>query len=189
LHQSINPSNLISKLQIVKRESMSEEIINKVALSPLVTIDLEVFYPKEEVVLFDLKPHLFMELILKEKDFRQALQSHDWSQYQDKVVAVTCTTDAVIPMWAYMLVASYLQPVAKNIVFGDEQSAIKELLLRNIGNINIAEFDDKRVVIKGCGDLPIGEYAYLEITKKLRPVVKSIMYGEPCSTVPIYKKK
>src|SRR5688500_526695 len=107
---------------------MSEEIINKVALSPLVTIDLEAFFPKEEVVLFDLKPHLFMELILKEKDFRQALQTHDWSQYQNKIVAVTCTTDAVIPMWAYMLVASYLQPAAKDVVFGDEQAVKKELL-------------------------------------------------------------
>jgi hypothetical protein len=168
---------------------MSEELINKVALSPLVTIDLEAFYPKDEVMMFDLKPHLFMELILKEKDFRQTLQTNDWSQYQDKIVAVTCTADAVIPMWAYMLVASYLQPVANDVIFGDDQSVKKDLLLRNIEAIDIAAYNDKRVVVKGCGDLPIGEHAYLAITKKLRPVVKSIMYGEPCSTVPIYKKK
>jgi hypothetical protein len=168
---------------------MSDEIVNKVAQSQLLTIDLEAYYPKEDIVLFDLKPHLFMELILKEKDFRVALQNHDWSLYQNKVVAVTCTADAIIPMWAYMLVASYLQPVAKDIIYGDEQTALQQLFLQNINAINIDEFADKRIVVKGCGDVPIGEFAYLAITKRLMPVVKSIMYGEPCSTVPIYKKK
>jgi hypothetical protein len=168
---------------------MSDEIVNKVAQSQLVTIDLEAYYPKEEIVLFDLKPHLFMELILKEKEFRAALQNLDWSAYQYKVVAVTCTADAIIPMWAYMLVASYLQPVAKDIVYGNEQTALQQLFLQNINAINIEEFADKRIVVKGCGDMPIGEFAYLAITKRLLPVVKSIMYGEPCSTVPIYKKK
>lgn len=168
---------------------MSDEIVNKVAQSQLVTIDLEAYYPKEEIVLFDLKPHLFMELILKEKEFRAALQNLDWSTYQQKVVAVTCTADAVIPMWAYMLVASYLQPVAKDIIYGNEQTALQQLFLQNINAINIDEFADKRIVVKGCGDMPIGEFAYLAITKRLLPLVKSIMYGEPCSTVPIYKKK
>ena len=168
---------------------MSDTIINKVALSPLLSLDLEEYYPKEPVVLFDLKPHLFMELILKEKDFRAALQNHDWTQYQDKIVAVTCTTDAVIPVWAYMLVASYLQPVARDIIFGDEKVALQQQFLKNINSINVDEFADKRVVVKGCGDVPIGEFAYMEITKKLRPVAKSIMYGEPCSTVPIFKNK
>jgi hypothetical protein len=168
---------------------MSDEIVNKVAQSQLVTIDLEAYYPKEEIVLFDLKPHLFMELILKEKEFRAALQNLDWSTYQQKVVAVTCTADAIIPMWAYMLVASYLQPVAKDIIYGNEQTALQQLFLQNINAINIDEFADKRIVVKGCGDMPIGEFAYLAITKRLLPVVKSIMYGEPCSTVPIYKKK
>lgn len=168
---------------------MSETIINKVASSPLLSLDLEEYYPKEEIVLFDLKPHLFMELILKEKEFRAALQNLDWSQYQDKMVAVTCTADAIIPVWAYMLVASYLQPVAKDLVFGDEKAALQQQFLKNIDSINANEFADKRVVVKGCGDLAIGEFAYMEITKKLRPVVKSIMYGEPCSTVPIYKNK
>lgn len=168
---------------------MSDEIVNKVAQSQLVTLDLKAYYPKEEVVVFDLKPHLFMELILKEKEFRAALQNHDWLLYQDKVVAVTCTADAIIPMWAYMLVASYLQPVAKDIVFGDAQAALQQLFLRNLNSIDINEFADKRIVVKGCGDVPIGEFAYLAITKRLLPVVKSIMYGEPCSTVPIYKKK
>ena len=168
---------------------MSDTIVNKVALSPLLSLDLEEYYPKEPIVLFDLKPHLFMELILKEKDFRATLQNHDWTQYQDKVVAVTCSTDAVIPVWAYMLVASYLQPVAKDIVFGNEKVALQHQFLKNLASLDVSEFADKRIVVKGCGDLPIGEFAYMEITKRLRPVAKSIMYGEPCSTVPIFKNK
>ena len=152
---------------------MSDAIINKVAASPLLSLDLEEYYPKESVVLFDLKPHLFMELILKEKEFRAALQQHDWNQYQDKIVAVTCTTDAIIPVWAYMLVASYLQPVAKEIHFGDEKSALQQQFVKNINGIDVTEFTDKRVVVKGCGDLPIGEFAYMEITKKLPPIAKS----------------
>ena len=168
---------------------MSEPIINKVAESGLVTLDLEEFYPKEEFVLFDLKPHLFMELILKEKDFRAALQQLDWAPYTNKTVAVTCTADAVIPVWAYMLVASYLQPLAKEVIFGDLESARKQVFLKNISSIDSNDYLDKRIVVKGCGELPIGEYAYLEITKVLLPVAKSIMYGEPCSTVPVFKKK
>jgi hypothetical protein len=168
---------------------MGETIINKVALSPLLSLDLAEYYPKEQIVVFDVKPHLFMELILKEKEFRTALQNYEWEQYRAKIVAVTCTADAIIPVWAYMLVASYLQPVAKDIVFGNEAEALRHWFLKNISSIDENEFRDKRVVIKGCGDQPIGEFAYLEITKKLRPVVKSIMYGEPCSTVPIYKSK
>jgi hypothetical protein len=168
---------------------MAEEIINKVASSALLQVDLEEFYPKDEVVLFDLKPHLFMELILKEKDFREGLQKLDWSVYQNKIVAVTCTADAIIPVWAYMLIATYLEPVAAQVIFGDEKTAIKQVFLQNIDKIDAEQFSDKRVVVKGCGDLPIEEFAYMEITKKLRPVAKSIMYGEPCSTVPIYKRK
>ncbi len=168
---------------------MSEEIINKVAQSPLITLDLEEYYPREKIVVFDLKGYLFMELILKEKDFRAALQNTDWSAYQDKIVAVTCTADAVIPVWAYMLVATYLEPVAKDVVMGDEKKAIEQTLLKNIQSISTHEYTDKRVVVKGCGDVPVGEVAYMEITRRLLPVVKSIMYGEPCSTVPVYKRK
>ena len=168
---------------------MSEPIINKVAESGLITLNLEEYYPKDEILLFDLKPFLFMEMILKEKDFRQALQQHEWSHYTDKIVAVTCTADAVIPVWAYMLVATYLQPIAKEVVMGDLETTRKQIFLKNIDAINGTDFTDQRVVVKGCGDLPIGEYAYMEITKKLRPVAKSIMYGEPCSTVPVFKKK
>jgi hypothetical protein len=168
---------------------MSDVIVNKVAESGLITLDLEEYYPKEEVLVFDIKDYLFMGLILKEKDFRAALQQLDWTQYQDKYVAVMCSVDAVIPIWAYMLIASYLEPVAKEVRFGTADDLRKQVFLKNIQQINIAELTDKRVVVKGCGDLPIGEYAYMEITRRLRPVAKSIMYGEPCSTVPIYKKK
>jgi len=167
---------------------MSDAIINRVSESLLTTIDLEEFYPKGDAVVFDMKDHLFMGLILKEKDFREALKTLDLSVYTGKNVAVTCTADAVIPMWAYMLVATYLQPVAKEVIFGDADFLHKVLFLKNLAAINVKDYEDKRVVIKGCGDLPISEAAYVEITKLLRPVVKSIMYGEPCSTVPIYKK-
>jgi hypothetical protein len=164
-------------------------IINKVTESALVTLNLEDFYPKDEIAIFDLKDHLFMGLILKEKDFREALKNLDLEKYKGKLVAVTCSADAVIPMWAYMLVAAYLQPIAQDVAFGTEEEIRKQLLLKNIAEIQLSDYADKRVVIKGCGDLPIGEAAYLEATSLLRPVAKSIMYGEPCSTVPIYKKK
>jgi len=167
---------------------MDDAIVNKVAESGLVSIDLEAYYPKGEVVVFDLKDFLFMGLILKEKDFREALKQTDWEKYKNKWVAVTCSADAIIPVWAYMLVVSYLQPSAKEIVLGDEKELHRTLFLKNIGQINPEEFADKRIVIKGCGELPVGEFAYAEITKLLRPVAKSIMYGEPCSTVPVYKK-
>ena len=168
---------------------MQETIVNKVAESGLITLDLEEYYPKEEIVVFDLKAHLFMGLILKEKDFRAALQNIDWSQYQSKNVALTCSADAIIPMWAYMLVASYLRPFANEIIFGNKETVISALILKNLSKINGEEFTDKRIVVKGCGDVQIPESAYIEITNKLRPYAKSIMYGEPCSTVPIYKKK
>lgn len=166
-----------------------EPIVNKVAESALTSIDLEDYYPKGEIAVFDLKDFLFMELILKEKDYRAALQSHDWEQYRDKYVAVTCSADAIIPMWAYMLAASNLQPVAKEVVFGTEQEVVKTIFHKRLQQINGEEFSDKRVVVKGCGDVSIPESAYVEITAKLRPFAKSIMYGEPCSTVPIFKKR
>jgi hypothetical protein len=167
---------------------MNDPIINKVAESGLITLDLEKYYPAGETAVFDMKDYLFMGLILKEKDFREALKKQDWSVYKGKNVAVTCSADAIIPVWAYMLVASYLQPVAREIVMGDEKELHKSLFLKNLAAINISEFADKRVVVKGCGETPIGDFVYMEITKLLRPVVKSIMYGEPCSTVPIYKQ-
>ena len=168
---------------------MSDLIVNKVAESGLVTLDLETYYPRESIETFDLKNFLFMELILKEKDFREALKQLDCSQYQDKYVAITCSADAIIPVWAYMLVAAALQPFAKEIFLGTAEEFHKKLFLESIRQIDPNEFLDKRVVVKGCGETPIGDFAYLEITSLLRPVAKTIMYGEPCSTVPVYKKK
>lgn len=167
---------------------MSEALVNKVAESGIITLDPAVFVPAGDMVVFDLKDYLFMGLILKEKDFREALKQLDWEQYRDKNIAVTCSADAIVPVWAYMLVASGLQPVAREIVMGDEQELQKQLFLKNISQLNIKDYEDKRVVVKGCGDMPIGDFVYMEITRLLRPVVKSIMYGEPCSTVPVYKK-
>ncbi|MDO9373904.1 MAG: DUF2480 family protein [Ferruginibacter sp.] len=168
---------------------MSDGIINKVTESALVSLDLEEYFPKDEIAVFDMKDYLFMGLILKEKDFRESLKNLDVEVFRQKAVAVTCSADAVIPMWAYMLVASYLEPVANEIIFGTKEEMQQQLLLQNINKIAVNEYLDKRVVIKGCGELPVGEAAYLHATKLLRPVVKSIMYGEPCSTVPIFKKK
>jgi len=167
---------------------MAEPLINKVAESGLITLDLEKYYPKDEIMLFDMKDYLFMGMILKEKEFREELKKHDWEKYRNKYVGVTCTADAIIPVWAYMLAAAYLQPVAKDVIMGDEKELHKTIFLKNLARININEFADKRLVIKGCGETPIENFAYLEITKLLRPVARSIMYGEPCSTVPVYKK-
>ncbi len=168
---------------------MENVFVNKVAESGIITVDLETFYPKEEVAVFDMKDYLFMGLILKEKDYRTALTTIDWQQYKNKNVALTCTADAIIPVWAYMLAASFLQPIANNIIFGNEQQLINTIITQKINEINIDEYTDKRIVIKGCGETPIPETAYIAITNKLRPVAKSIMYGEPCSTVPVFKKK
>ena len=168
---------------------MSETIVNKVASSGLITLNLEEYLPKEEMVVFDLKDHLFMGLILKEKDFREALKNGDWSVYSNKNVAIICSVDAIIPLWAYMLVTSYLQPFAKNIYVGTEEEMQKHLFLQNIAAINVEDLKEQRIVVKGCGDIQIGSFAYAEITRVLLPHVKSIMYGEPCSTVPIYKRK
>lgn len=168
---------------------MEDIIINKVAQSSLETIDLEKFYPEGEIIVFDLKDYLFMDLILKEKDYREKLKEQDWSRFENKNVCITCTADAIIPLWAYMLAVSYLQPVAKDVMVGPEASVHETLFLKNVGKIDPKEFEGKKVVIKGCGEKEIPASVYAEITKILRPVVKSIMYGEPCSTVPVYKQK
>ena len=168
---------------------MEEAIVNKVALSALVTLDLEKFYPEGETVVFDLKDHLFMELILKEKDYREGLKNLDWSVYKDKNVCITCSVDAVIPVWAYMLAVTNLQPIARDVVMGDKAFLQEVLFLKNLWKIDAKEYAGKRVVVKGCGEKKIPDTAYAEITKILRPVAKSIMYGEACSNVPLWKKK
>ncbi len=166
-----------------------DSIVNKIAVSGIITIDPVDFLPKEEILVFDLKPFLFRELILKEKDFREALKNQDWEQYRDKTVAVTCSADAIIPMWAFMLVTSYLASVASDILFGDNQDAIRQSAIKSVDKLNPEEFRDQRLVLKGCGDRAVPADVYIALMKKLKPVVKSVMFGEPCSTVPVYKKK
>lgn len=168
---------------------MEDVIINKVAQSGLITLDIEKYFPDGEVVFFDLKNYLFMDLILKEKEYREALKNVEWKKFEGKNVAIGCTADAIIPLWAYMLAVSYIEEFAAEIVFGDENQLVNTLLLKNIWKIDAKEFEGKRVVVKGCGDKKIPEMAYVEITKILYPVAKSIMYGEPCSTVPVFKRK
>ncbi|RYD78149.1 MAG: DUF2480 family protein, partial [Sphingobacteriales bacterium] len=162
-----------------------ETFVNKVAESGIITVNLEDYFPKEEIKVFDMKDYLFMGLILKEKDFREALKTIDLSVYENKIVTLTCSADAVIPVWAYMLTASVLQPVAAQIHFGTKLQVETLLLNQKLQSVDLSAFNDQRVVVKGCGELPIAEAAYIEITKLLRPVAKSIMYGEPCSTVPV----
>lgn len=165
-----------------------QEIINRVAQSPLITFNLEDYYQKGERVLFDIKEWLFQGLILREKDFRAAVKEHDWEQYEGKHVAMTCTADAIVPTWAYMLLATKLEPYAETVMHGNLEELEKVLFKNALDKVNANEFLNKKVVIKGCGNLPVPEFAYVEITNKLRPVVSSIMYGEPCSTVPLYKQ-
>lgn len=166
-----------------------ESLVNKVAASGLITINLEDFYPKMDIVQFDIKQYLFMELILKEKEFREALAEINWSSYTDKVVCVFCSTDAIIPVWAYMLISSYAQPFAKMVYLGNQDEFIKAYFSKTIDELDYTKFEHQRIVIKGCSDKPVPPSAYLEITNKLRPIAQSIFYGEPCSTVPIFKRK
>jgi hypothetical protein len=167
---------------------MSEEIINKVAQSGLIEFNLEDYYPQGERVLYDLKDQLFQGLILREKDFREHVKNEDWSRYKDKYVAIHCSADAIVPTWAYMLLTTVLAKQAKKIVFGNLDTLETVLFDEVLSGLDILPFTDQRVVIKGCSNLPVPVSAYVEITRILQPVAKSIMYGEPCSTVPLYKK-
>ena len=167
---------------------MEKKIINKVAESGLITINLEDYYPKGERVLFDIKGILFQGLVLKEKDFREFLKDEDWSKYKDKYVAIICSADAIVPTWAHMLLTTHLEPYTKRVVFGDLEALDTILYNEILNKIDIESFRDSRIVIKGCGDLPVPIAAYVELTRLLRPIAISIMYGEPCSTVPLYKR-
>lgn len=166
-----------------------DEIVNKVANSPLITFNLEEYYDQTEIIGFDMKDHLFQGLILREKDFRGFIKEHDWTTYENKNVALFCSADAIVPTWAYMLVANKLSGIAANVFYGDVAAMQQWIMLQKLDQIDLEQFRDKMIVVKGCSkfDVPIG--AYVAITEKFTPIVKSIMFGEPCSTVPIYKKK
>jgi hypothetical protein len=164
------------------------EITNKVKNSGLITIDLEDFVPNDQyLIALDIKDQLWQGLVLREKDFRAFISNENWSVYQGKTVHVYCSEDAIVPPWAYMLLASALHDYAHKVVFGNKQEAIETLVFEQILNLDSSRFKEARVVIKGCAKIPNIEKAFTAITSKLRGVAKSIMYGEPCSTVPIYK--
>ena len=164
-----------------------QEIVNKVAQSGLIQLNLEDFSPEGERIVFDLKDYLFQDLILKEKEFRSALKSIEWPIYKNKHVAIDCSTDAIIPTWAFMLVAVYLQPYSQTIIFGDLDALESELFRKTIAQLDVDQYRDERIIIQGCGNKPVPKSAYVEITRILQPVAKSIMFGEACSTVPLFK--
>ncbi len=165
-----------------------EELINRVAESGLVNFNLESFYPIHEFANFDLKEHLFHGLILKEKDFRAALKEIDWSIYNNKILLITCSADAIIPVWAYMLISAYAEDFAAEIFQGEKTEYLKYYYQKLIDNIDCEKYREQRIVIKGCSDKEVPPSAYASITRKLKPYAQSIMYGEPCSTVPIFKR-
>lgn len=167
---------------------MSEEIINRVASSPIVSIDLEEYYHHGDRVVYDIADNLFQGMILREKDFRLFVKEHDWGQYQGKNVSLICSEDAIVPTWAYMLLMTKLEGVANLVVMGSLATLEYALFQQALSKINLKELEDRPVVVKGCGNLPVPESAYVELTRILKPHVKSLMYGEPCSTVPLYKK-
>jgi hypothetical protein len=168
---------------------MEQEIVNKVANSGLITIDLEELVDQRERVAFDIKAQLFQGLLLREKEFRIFIAEHNWEQYRDKHVAVFCSTDAILPKWAFMLVAQALQPIAETVMYGTIEQSENMLYSRALAQLQVEDYRDKRIVVKGCGDKDVPTFAYVELTRILTPVAKSIMYGEPCSTVPVFKRK
>ena len=168
---------------------MSNEIINRVANSKLVTINLEDYYPEGKRVLFDIKDWLFEGFVLREKDFRNQVSEFDWSQFKDNYVALTCSSDAIIPGWAFMLLSIQLEPYAKKIIIGNLETLETSIYQDVLKNLDVSEFKDKPIIIKGCSKKPVPQNAYIMLATKLKPVAKSIMYGEACSSVPLYKNK
>ncbi|WP_037318725.1 DUF2480 family protein [Salegentibacter sp. Hel_I_6] len=167
---------------------MAEEIINRVANSKLITFNLEDYYQEGERVIFDVKDWLLEGFVLREGEFREQAKNHDWNQYKNKFVALTCSSDAIIPAWAYMLLATYLQPFVKKVVTGDLETLETVLYTEAIQKMDLSELQDKAIIVKGCSQKPVPKNAYLLLIEKLQPVVKSLMYGEACSAVPLYKK-
>lgn len=168
---------------------MHEEIVNRVANSKLVVIDLEDYYPTGKRILFDIKDWLFEGFVLREKDFRSQVALHDWSQYQDAYVALTCSSDAIVPAWAFMLLTINLEPYAKKIIIGNSEQLETSIYQNIIENLDVSPFKDKPLIIKGCSKKPVPTNAYILLSQKLKPIAQSIMYGEACSSVPLYKRK
>ena len=164
------------------------EITNKVAESGLITFNLEDLYVLGNRKTFDLKDFLFEGLILREKDFRQKLKGFDWSSYKDVYVNLECTADAIIPQWAFMLASTYLQEVASRVVMGTKETLEIVLFQEALAKLDIEQFRDERVIVKGCSKYPVPTAAYVEFVTRVKPVAKSLMYGEACSTVPLYKR-
>jgi hypothetical protein len=167
---------------------MAETLVNRVANSGIITINLEQYFPEVEFANFDLKDFLFMEIILKEKDFRKSLIEIDWSQYQNKILLIYCSNKAIIPLWAYMLVASYAEEHVSETYVGNQEAYLNHHYQSIIETLDLSSYADKRVVIKGCSNKPVPAGAYQSITRRLKPTTLSIMFGEPCSMVPIYKR-
>ncbi len=167
---------------------MSNEIVNRVAGSSIISFDLETLYPIGERVTFDIKDNLYQETILREKEFRVFIKEHNWEAYQSKNVAITCSVDAIVPTWAFMLIASKLTPFANHFTFGTQAELEKELFSMALDKLDLAQYQDAKVVVKGCSGNAIPTLAYVELVRILQPVVASLMFGEPCSTVPVYKR-
>ena len=168
---------------------MEGEIVNRVAQSKLVTFDLEEHYPEGKRVVFDLKDWLFEGLVLREKDFRDKAKNHDWSQYEGAYISLSCSSDAIVPGWAYMLISTYLSPVARKVVIGSQADLETHLFKEVIDKLDVSALKDLPVIIKGCAHKPVPQNAYIMLLEKLIPVARSIMYGEACSSVPLYKRK
>ncbi|NER13149.1 DUF2480 family protein [Leptobacterium flavescens] len=168
---------------------MEKEIVNRVANSKLITFNLEDHYPEGKRVFFDIKDWLLEGIVLREKEFRNFVQNHNWEQYQDNYVALGCSTDAIVPAWAYMLVTSHLTPYAKMVITGDLEQLETVIYQKIIDELDVSELKDKPVIVKGCSEKPVPQNAYLMLMQKLQPLVKSLMYGEACSSVPLFKKR
>ena len=169
--------------------NMEDGIINRVSSSALVTFDLEKFYTPGERVLLDIKEQLYEGLILREKDFRQFIRENDWTKYSDKFVAITCSADAIVPTWAFMLLGIALEPHARRFIFGTMEELEIRLFLEALDKVNWSDFNKAKVVVKGCSSIAVPTALYVEVIARIKPFAASIMFGEPCSTVPLFKRK